>query len=317
MFVKDLLNYIGFKNRIYAQRDNDVNPLPELQRALSLYTGIKEAAISACSVRSYFGQRFESFSGHQTPPWVVPIGTRHGRRSGVPYCRSCCSENVAHRKAWRLSVSVVCLKHSEWLRDDASCELAMEHRIFSKVLGSDAPMSYCQKCLTTVVAGSFADRSPDPHVLQAQQFIDSVLESGSARVGDTILVSSEFFQGLSGIVRLLYGDPTGARLRASIAAEAGFGCSLRSRSGDHFDYLSVHERSEILRCIPYILKGWPHEMQRHCQIADVSALRNSPLKRRIWFGPEWCRDSIMHVFDARAARRYAPKERRVDAMLAS
>jgi hypothetical protein len=196
-----------------------------------------------------------------------------------------------------------------WLNDRATCPSAAEHRIGEAILKGSPLTLACrrntsQRC-GLADADSWHEGEPDRQILEAQTALDLVLDCGFVAISGRPIRALLFFKGVRAIVRFLYNGAIGERLRHVIAAENGLDVGgISSRTGDRFEFLNVKQRAEIIRCLPPLLKAWPHEFARYCTVAKVA--RRSllfPLKVMLRDAPYWYADALVQCFPNQSPTR--------------
>lgn len=112
-------NFVWPKHHFWT-RDLDRSASDTLLREIAEKLGKSYKEIRELTVIPILEGLGEKTHPNKFQRWILPVGIYHRlrRRHGQLYCAGCLAEHPAYlRIAWRLSISVFCGKHQQWLRD--------------------------------------------------------------------------------------------------------------------------------------------------------------------------------------------------------
>lgn len=220
-------------------------------------------------------------------PWINRVGIYHRlrRRWGLQYCPDCLAEQLALRRAWRMSFIVACSRHRRLLQDACPrCDapLAIHRQMLSAQL--------CHQCSHVLGRTPQDLNTPIDEVLQAQSYFERALRNGSTQVGDRSVLRGALFQG--------------ARVLASLLApDASSSCGPAAHRHSSLEQARVQSRADVVLRITKVLINWPLEFKK---IANDQHLTQRRFVRKSL--PDWLR-SVVEELPAGRTRHAMPKKR--------
>lgn len=243
-------HYLGRHRELWT-RDIDHLAPDWLITALGDRTGASSESIRATTLRSYEGIAFERMTDVGATRWILSLGVYHRTRRafGQQYCPVCLATDAVPylRLRWRLALSVICTVHGVLLLDRCGkCGRPLApHRADPARAGgrrAKAPIRYCGHCGGDLAGPGNAACSND---IELQRHIDSTLQNGYCVLGESIVYSHRYFDGLH---ILMIG------IRRNDA----------DRQRNKFERLGMDARLDELRGAYSLLQDWPSAFIKSC-----------------------------------------------------
>lgn len=282
---------MGIESALFT-RDIDRLNVPGLVACLSKNTGLKEACIESCTLRSFSGILFESVNQNSHSRWILPQGIYHRTRKlkGLQYCPHCLAEDSVRyfRASWRLSFVTICSKHHCLLLDTClSCQASVDYlRVGIGRHSFETPcddIGICHKCLNPLwlFCAPKLDEGTKIFAHHYCQFIKE-FERGNIRVStlDQPFCLSEF-NGLWILISCFMGIRS-LQLRQRIKNLMGI--ELIGGEGVSFDYWPLEERFKALVIAFWMLEVWPN---RFVELVSGSKFSKSVFSDYMHETPFW------------------------------
>lgn len=243
--------YFGLDRQIW-NRDIDRLAPSWLLFGLSERTGIAANRIEQMTLRAYESYAFERLNEAGTTRWLLVLGVFHRTRRafGQQFCAQCLLDDAEPylRRSWRLALTTVCEKHRVILQDrcNACGHPIVPHRADMSSTRSRQPrMSIlrCSFCRSLITAPSIQALDCD---VEAQRSINQIVINGYSAIGNTVVYSHLYFDGL----RILMA-----------------GLSKLSNTTDRcidFERAPIMDRLARLRAVSDLVPQWPEVFLAKC-----------------------------------------------------
>ncbi len=232
-------------------RDVDRFASQDLLEEMARRTGVALIDLEQATLRSFEANVFHFYSERGQMSWLMPLGIFHRdrRRAGLMCCPACLNDDREpfFRKAWRLSVSVACVRHACLLVEQCSkCQATIQpHRADHKNrswLTQGVTLAHCWNCDADL--RNEASEPANPSLLAAQRRLLDAVDNGHVEVaGRPGLHSILYFRGLRMLVSAI--------LRMK---EVG-GLTFSSRQ--LFETFDVRRRGVLLEEADRLQEDWP------------------------------------------------------------
>jgi len=281
----------------FWNRSLDRSADPAVMESLSILTATPLCIIRKTLLSEYEGVLFRKLVRNGNTPWILPLAIYHRvhLRSGLAFCPLCLADGEPYfRRAWRLSLFTVCVRHQCVLFDACSaCRTAVQpHRVD---MGNRSPYTkkapyFCTRCDSDL-------RQTDPRPASVSQVstqdrIHSLLRSSSGERKAAL----DYFDVLGHTLRLLATSAKRAvPLRELVADESKSPDVLNWRDEVKwlkFDGMGIIDRRNFLGAASWLLDQWPERFVRVCRSAD---LRPSDLMRDFRDIPAWYRKAALSL----------------------
>lgn len=238
---------LGRHRQIWT-RDIDHQAPDWLLEHLVNKSGVHRAQVEQTTLRSFESIVFEKLNPNGCTRFLLPISIYHRsrRRAGQQYCPQCLAEDQVPylRRHWRLSLSMVCVKHRLILEEQcpechqpiAPHRADMRSRGMSPVSLSLRRCGHCDAFLTSKMRVATAKQCA------MQTFINTVLDQGWIEWQGSCLYSHLFFDGLHVLMRGL------ARRK------------IFTGNRQTFDLCGVDERLLRMAHVFDLLDSWPRPL---------------------------------------------------------
>lgn len=275
--------FFGRDSMVWA-RDVDHHAPAWLLEGLSARTGLPQAKLEAMTLRHFEGAAYERLNPQGATRWVMSLGVFHRERRGFgqQFCACClATDPTPHlRLRWRLSMSMVCTKHQVYLQDRCrGCGRSFVwHRrdVGSPTLPAKrSSSSACPRCGHEMRDDAVAAEACD---LRMQARIDTVLDDGYFVLGDGIVYSHLFFDGIAALV-------------SGLARAGGTG-------QPSLDIDPPMVRARRLRPVFELLDVWPARFVARCQHIRRPYTTFTKDQDRV---PYWLHDVLRREFSSIAA----------------
>lgn len=223
-------------------RDIDRSAPVGLIRAVAAKADLPADRIGRMTLRAA-ERRLSRSAGTGVSSWINPIGVYHRLRRlhGLQYCPRCLADQGSYDKTWRLTFVTVCPVHRLRLHDGCPhCDApVLPHRQLPHALR-------CHACHLSISQVPSEREAPSYAVGTFQESCLSVLECGTAWVGDQRIGGAAYFLGLR-MIASAYLQASGS---LSAASNRGSGRNSLERS-------RVAVRHEQIGAFFSLLDNWP------------------------------------------------------------
>lgn len=296
------------KNKLWSA-DFDLQADLTVISMISEKSNISVEVLQDMTLRSFEGYLFEEIyrkTGGTT--FVNPLGMR-GRKSTLPGLRYCplCFKEDEHpyfRKQWRLTISVVCLKHKCFLSGCCSfCRTPISPYLSCR----EGYIGNCYRCGENFVADDTDLVMADADLLEIAQYLHTVLEDGYVLIGDKPVYSHLYFIVFYQLLKLLISRKYGPQLCAGVGLEWPPICGNRI-----FKTALPEDQAIMLVKVAWLLDEWPDRLIRVCErqrLLSSALLRGMENKVPFWYREVVIRtlyrpDRTVSEDEIRAAIRY-------------
>jgi hypothetical protein len=244
--------FLGRERQIW-NRDIDHHAPPWLLKTLAERTGVSHLRAVQTTLRDLESWAFEVFVENGITKWVLPLGILHRKRRsfGQQFCPLCFrdDEQPYLRRSWRLGLTFICVRHGVFMQDRCSvCEhpLAPHRSDFGARQGvpEKTTMARCYNCKSRVEGQAiFASAQ----LSEIQKNINKALDLGFVELGNCIIYTPQFLDGLRRLMRLA---PTGL---------------VDSKKRIAFELESIRQRSQLMQYSMHLLSNWPTQFLMRCK----------------------------------------------------
>lgn len=244
--------FFGREKQIW-NRDIDHHAPPWLLEALEECTGVRRERIEQTTLRNLESWVFEQFTENGITKGVLPLGIFHRtRRSfGQQFCPLCFREDPQPylRRRWRLALTFICDRHRVFMQDRCpTCERPlMPHRSdFGVRLGmpEKTTMARCYSCKSRLDTVAI---TAAPELVQIQKSLNELLSLGYVELGDVVMYSPQFFEGLRRIMRIAPSE------------------IVFSKKRPIFELASIQQRALLLQFSMRLIASWPSKLLMRCE----------------------------------------------------
>jgi hypothetical protein len=197
-------------------------------------------------------------------PWINAAGIFHRTRKsyGTQYCPLCLTRDMAYKTTWRLSFVTVCAIHHCTLLD--CCPHCGSPVVFHR---NDSFSDGCHACGRLLI--QFMHEQSDDKVLDARLALQKILlnaaQSGYANLAGRTVVSSEFFTGLSILLKGLK-----AKFRVNRQHFPTISSPYLDLPGGRIELLRIDGRSRYCLLIAEVLGRWPDQFLEIAQSHKIT-----------------------------------------------
>ena len=240
------------KDRQIWNRDIDHHAPAWLTDRLAALSGIAPERIRATTLRAFESVLFERFVAAGGNRWILPLGVFHRARRGYgqQFCGQCLAEDREPylRRAWRLAVVVLCVRHGVMLEDRCqACGRSLAPHRADMVSRAGFPertdLSRCAYCRAKLDGTT---RPASAEGVEMQRVIDAVLQTGYFLLEPNKPVYSHlYFDGIRMLMNII------PRKR-----DAGFRYP--------FELADVSERARRMLLATQLTHDWPQNLRMHC-----------------------------------------------------
>ena len=296
-------------------RDIDKSASAQHIMRLREVTGYSEEDIFKTTLHAYEGRLYEFHNPNGNSAWIMPAGVfrRTRKNFGLQICPICLKEDSEpyYRRAWRLSVITVCVKHKIVLLD--RCPNCQSPVIFHRgemgiksltVFESITECPQCHSDWTSENVISVTEAAIDSAV-KFQTKLQEILQSGFGEIRNYGSVHSIlYFNGLKQILKLLSISTRSQRFRRAVSFKSDLPPPICQPRRHSFDHLPVNDRYRAVCLAAWLLAGWS---KRIIEIAIETKTWSSALLADFNDAPFWYW-SIVHDFLTRTSYCLSPEE---------
>lgn len=243
--------FFGRDRQIWT-RDIDHHAPAWLTDRLAELSGTTPERIHATTLRAYESILFERFVASGANQWVLPLGVFHRSRRGFgqQFCGRCLAEDPEPylRRAWRLAVVVICVRHQVMLEDRCqACGKSLAPHRADMVSRAGFPertdLSRCAYCRVKLDG---ATTPATAEGVKMQRAIDAVLQTGCYLLEPNRPVYSHlYFDGIRMLMNIVPREhPAGVRYP--------------------FELADVSERARRLIFATHLAEDWPQNLRTSC-----------------------------------------------------
>jgi hypothetical protein len=286
-----------FPDQAVWNRDIDKLAPHDMLQTLSEITNQPYENIYKTTLRYYEGLLFDHLNSHGNSKWILPIGIYHRtrRRFGLQFCPQCFIKDSKHpyfRKAWRLSLSVLCCDCGIRLYDQCPfCKnIIAFHRneVGNKNYNISTPICWCSYCKTDLRKSPQIIPSCSEIVMQKK--LTKWMHQGFTDKTD---YSHLYFDVLYQINKLLQ-----SKFWRTFEFQKAVHRKLKSEWSQNvqrsdFDTLTVDQRSVLLYKSFWVLENWPSRFIGICENAGASS---TVLLKDLNEAPFWYHKVVMDNF---------------------
>lgn len=292
----------------YFEQDLDRKVRPKLLTALEERTGVPTARLADLTLEPWEARLRQYRGDYVGRRWVLPLKFefRQVHSHGMQYCPDCLAEDDSphYRRTWRLAFLTVCPVHQRVLLDECpACERAVHIRGTASVSGDAAPdaqsLATCGWCGLDLRELSLTGFDEQALKLERGQYQLSrktkavkslstiltrrvghfeerlllALRDGTYTLGEQVLETLDFMDGLSSLARMLMHPPQleGWRHAVHKLSHDMPLCGIEARAGmTRFESLRHEERHRIMISLSWLLADWPERFHQVCERAGVS-----------------------------------------------
>ena len=281
-------------------RDIDRSASDQLIDGVATRCGVSFEQVCSMTLRAYEASfRYINPLRKQANPGIsrcinaAGIFHRNRKRHGMQYCPECLVENMAFKRAWRLSFVTACSIHNCSLQD--CCPRCGHPVIFHR---SDSFHPNCHSCggfLTTYSAATHPVKRLDERI-RLQAFLLGIIESGKVRILDRCVSSPDFFLGLMALFQIVRSKMR-SKNRSCSVSELYANCPTAQ-----MELLRIDDRARQSLILINLLENWPAQF---FEFADAQKLTQATIQSRNKL-PDWL-NSVLSALPSGITRlRKAP-----------
>ncbi len=259
----------------------DSRPLPSFIADLAIVADVSRDRIQALTL-THAMRNVSAYAGERgTCRWLLPKA-RNGKATfahGTVFCPACLREDDRQyvRQHWRMSWSVFCTRHQEWMHDrcpDCGRSFSVERSDRGRAFDFEWPRRLrCHNCFTPLDSAESSLLSlPTRQTTQLLSACQDAARTGWTNFLSVPVFGLSWFLGLHTLCQFVHSAPAAQLVWAdTLSVEPWLASYKRRRSGEwRFDFAMLDERRTTVAIAAALLNHWPTTLASTLQRAGIS-----------------------------------------------